>query len=119
MTTVSDVIADIVDLALYSDWCVVDKAYWDHQKAPTFGTYGEKVASILDSGGEVYIRDMVEHKSYRMDLNSILNGFNAWEKDGCDSCGVLEDGDIHPEQLDTITADMIMQYALFGELVYD
>ena len=64
---------------------------------------------IYDTNYSVYIRD-VEDDVYRLTKEMIEKGFlqNLQERP---EDGSLEDGD-------AITGDSIMQYAIFGELVY-
>lgn len=74
-------------------------------------TYEEVAAEILESGGTVIIRDTEgEEGPWGLTLDKLLNGFKL------NAVNHPEDADI--SEGDAETADRIMQYALFGDIVY-
>lgn len=72
--------------------------------------YEEVLAHILESGESIKVFDFEENKNYELTLEKLLNGFrlNAIYRPH-DSC--IEGGD-------AITADCILQYAIFGGIIY-
>ena len=57
---------------------------------------------------------------YMLDRDKFLAGFKLWLEKGGDSYGAIDysDGSVDCGQIDATCADEIVQYALFGELVF-
>lgn len=72
--------------------------------------YEDVLAEILESGRALKVWDREEDKYYPLDLAVLLKGFKLFVEDAC-SPDDLED-------LDGSCADIIMQFALFGEIIY-
>lgn len=79
---------------------------------------------VADWGHEQIARDGVlmlhdiedPDEVWELNLEKFLNGFKLWVEKG--GYGAVEDGEVDCCNIDAICADEIIQYALFGELVY-
>ena len=80
---------------------------------------------VADWGHEQIARDgmlkLYDYESdevYDLTLEKFLNGFRLWLEDGGDKYGAVENGRVDCCEIDGEAADSIIQYAIFGELVY-
>ena len=71
--------------------------------------YEDVLANILENGGELTITDREDDKEFTLDMAMLLKGYKLY---------VENDGDINSDTMDAIGADMILQYAVFGEQIY-
>lgn len=71
-------------------------------------------------GGVLVIHDIEDpSETWELDLEKFLNGFKLWFENGGDEYGAVQkDGTVDCCQIDAACADEIVQYALFGELVF-
>lgn len=71
-------------------------------------------------GGVLLIHDIEDpDETWELDLEKFLNGFKLWLENGGDEYGAVQkDGTVDCCQIDAACADEIVQYALFGELVF-
>lgn len=70
-------------------------------------------------GGALILHDAEGPDKWELNLEKFLNGIKLWIKNCCDRYGALQsDGTIDTGEIDSDMADMIVQYALFGEVVY-
>ncbi len=95
--------------------------YWCG-KAEVVGDYlGEYGHEQIARGGQLKLYDSEEDEVYDLDLEKLLNGIKLWAKDPV-GCNCLEQIDGHLEfdccNADAEVCDAIIQYALFGEVVY-
>ena len=68
--------------------------------------------------GMLKLHDYESDEIYDLTLEKFLNGFKLWLEDGGDIHGAVEDGKVDCCIIDGPAADSIIQYAIFGELVY-
>ena len=106
-------IDDIVCTALEGGinyWCrkaeVVDDDY-----------YGEYASEQVSRGGSLRLYDREEKKTYILTLEKLLNGIKLYLEDYYDSYCIV-DGKIETSMVDAPASDCMVQYAVFGELVY-
>ena len=71
--------------------------------------YEDILANILENGGELTITDREDDKEFTLDMAMLLKGYKLYVENG---------GDINSDTMDAIGADMILQYAVFGEQIY-
>lgn len=71
--------------------------------------YEDILANILENGGELTITDREDDKEFTMDMAMLLKGYKLYVENG---------GDMDSDTMDAIGADMILQYAIFGEQIY-
>lgn len=112
-------IDDIMVSALEGGIC-----YWA-RKAVVVGKYlGEYASDQISRGGEleIWLEEPYEEDKdcYVLDLDKFLAGFKLWLENGCGNCDVVDthDGSVDCGQIDATGADEIVQYALFGDVMY-
>ena len=94
--------------------------YWADQ-AETVGTLREEdkdlyISETISRGYTVEIHDAEEGEVYQLDLEKLLNGITYGVQNGfveINNGGTIDTGDI-----DAIAADVIIQAALFGDVIY-
>ena len=70
-------------------------------------------------GGVLILHDAESDDKWELDLEKFLTGVKLWLQNGGDRYGALQkDGTLDTGEIDGEMADMIVQYALFGEIVY-
>ncbi len=70
-------------------------------------------------GGVLMLHDIEDpDEVWELNLEKFLNGFKLWVEKGGDEYGAVEDGKVDCCNIDAACADEIVQYALFGELVF-
>ena len=80
-------------------------AYWGHGQ--------------IARGGALILHDIENpDEVWELNLEKFLNGFKLWIEKGGDEYGAVEDGKVDCCNIDAGCADEIIQYALFGEIVY-
>lgn len=93
-------------------WCseaevVEDKrcADWGHEQ--------------IARGGALILRDTESDDKWELTLEKFLNGVKLWLQNGDDRYGALQgDGTLDTGEIDGEMADMIVQYAIFGEVQF-
>lgn len=70
-------------------------------------------------GGSLILHDCESDDQWELNLEKLLKGFKMWVENGDDEYGaVRKDGSVDTGEIDAGMADMIVQYALFGEIVF-
>lgn len=90
--------------------------YWC-DKAEVVGRYlGEMASEQISRGGELRLHDCEEDEIYVLTLDKFLQGLSMY------ICRFYEiavnNGRVDPGEIDAEGADCIVQYALFGEVIY-
>ena len=95
--------------------------YWC-RKAEVVGAYlGEYASEQIARGGQLKLYDREEDKVYILDLEKLLNGIKLYAQNPVGyNCLDMIDGKLEIDccNADAIVCDAIIQYALFGEVVY-
>lgn len=95
--------------------------YWCGS-AEVDGEYlGEFASDQISRGGQLVLRDMEDGKKYTLTKEKFIEGVKMYLKDeGAAACLTISGNKarIDPGFVDGNAADSIIQYALFGELVY-
>ena len=93
--------------------------YWC-QEAEVAGDYlGEYASDQISRGGKLILHDAESNDKWELDLEKFLNGVKLWVQNGDDAYeAVQKDGTVDTCQIDAEMADLIVQYALFGEVVF-
>lgn len=103
-------IDDIMCTALeggVSFWC---------DEAKVVGKYlGGFASDQISRGGKLLL--FAEHTPHELTLDKFLDGMRKYISDG-EPVTVDADGNIDTCDIDAIMADMIVQYAVFGEVIY-
>lgn len=69
-------------------------------------------------GGVLVLHDAESEDTWELNLDKFLNGFKLWIEAGGDQYNAIEKGEVDCCNIDADCADEIVQYALFGELVF-
>ena len=70
-------------------------------------------------GGCLILHDAESDDKWELNLEKFINGVKLWIENGdAFECGAIDNGTIDCCQIDAIQADNIVQYAIFGELVF-
>lgn len=70
-------------------------------------------------GGALILHDAESNDEWTLDIEKFTKGFRLWLENGDDRYGaVRDDGTVDTGELDSEMADLIIQYALFGEPVF-
>lgn len=93
--------------------------YWCCE-AEVVGEYLNEWASHqISKGGKLLLHDAEEDDVYELTLEKFLSGIKKWYENGGDVYGaVKKNGTIDCSNIDAGDADSIVQYAIFGELVF-
>lgn len=93
--------------------------YWCRE-AEVVGDYlGEYASDQISRGGKLILHDAESNDKWELDLEKFLNGVKLWLQNGDDQYHALQkDGTIDCCEIDGEMADLIVQYALFGEVVF-
>lgn len=70
-------------------------------------------------GGALIIHDVESDDKWELNLEKFLNGFKLWVESGGDEYDAIQDdGTVDTGEIDADCADQIIQYALFGDLIF-
>ena len=104
-------IDDIMAVALDGGIC-----YWC-RKAEVVGEYlGEYASDQISRGGSLILYDAESSDKWELTLEKFLNGVKLYFEQGCHV--QVEDNAIEIGDIDAGDADCIVQFALFGEVVF-
>ena len=87
------------------------------KKAVVVGEHlGERASDQISRGGTLALHDAETTDVWMLNLENFLNGVKLYFEDGCHV--QVEDGCIDTCDIDANDADCIIQFALFGEVVF-
>lgn len=90
--------------------------YWCDDTEVVGAYLGEYASEQISRGGTLKLHDSEEDETYELTLEKFLSGLaKVVGERGLD---VLYEGKIDPSNIDAEDADAIIQYAIFGEVVY-
>jgi hypothetical protein len=98
--------------------CALDGGitYWCDD-AEVVGEYlGEFASDQISRGGKLILHDSEEDKSYDFGIDEFLKGIQLYFESG--GRIATEDGEIDIGDVDAEIADCIVQYGIFGEIVF-
>ena len=110
---------DIMVSALEGGIC-----YWCDRVTVEGQYLGKYASEQISRGGKLAVwldEPFEEDKTcYLLDLDKFLAGFKLWLENGCGNCDVVDasDGSVDCGEIDGTAADEIVQYALFGNVVF-
>ena len=100
-------------------WACLDNTSRAYEEAPPDEPVAITCANELWRGNDVCFYDVENDEKYVLTLTMLLNGFRLWYERGNDRYkAVGADGDVDWCQIDAPTADEIIQYAIFGQLIF-
>lgn len=105
-------IDDIMDTAMYG--C----AYWCERAEPVGGYLGKYANEQISRDGALVFFPQYETEPVELTKEKFREGLSKWLMWLSDTSFYIENGWINPAQIDAEDADTILQYALFGELLY-
>ena len=90
--------------------------YWCRE-AEVVGKYlGEYASDQISRGGSLILHDSESNDKWELTLEKFLNGVKLYFEDGCHV--QVEDNCIDTFDIDAGDADCIVQFALFGKVVF-
>jgi hypothetical protein len=90
--------------------------YWCRE-AEVVGEYlGEYASDQISRGGSLILHDAESSDKWELTRDKFLNGVKLYFEHGCEV--PVEDNAIDTCGIDACAADSIVQYALFGKLVF-
>lgn len=98
--------------------------YWCRRVVVQGDYLGEYASEQISRGGRlaVWLEEPFEdNKScYILDLDKFLSGFKMWLENGCGNHDVIygSEGSVDCGEIDSTAADEIVQYSLFGDVVF-
>ena len=76
----------------------------------------------ISRGGEIELYDAEKDEKHLLTLEKFKEGLQRFLRcenhNSCYNSGVIQDGELDCGSIDATCADMIIQYAIFGEIVY-
>lgn len=96
-------------------------SHWCRRVKPDGELMGIGIAEQISSGGELLLLDNIAKRELRLNLSKMLIGIKLWAKKSIGhSCLTQTDGIfvIDPLKVDSAISDAIIQYALFGDVLY-
>lgn len=70
-------------------------------------------------GGALILHDAESDDKWELSIENFIKGFRLWLENGDDRYGAVDDdGTVYAGEIDGEMADCIIQYALFGEVVF-
>lgn len=104
-------IDDIMAVALDGDIC-----YWC-RKAEVVGEYlGEYASDQISRGGALILHDAESAQTWELTLEKFLKGVKLYFEQGCHV--QVEDNAIDTCDIDANDADCIVQFSVFGEVMF-
>ena len=95
--------------------------YWC-RRAEVVGEYlGEWASEQISRGGALLIHIIDENEPKELDLAKFTKGVKLLVENGYDRYRAFKKSDVGPNdicQVDAVIADMIIQFALFGEIIF-
>jgi len=110
---IDDIMSGSLDGSATCSWC---------DSVRTNGEYlGEYASEQISRGGGLWFHDREDDVEYLLDCNKLLSGIEKWiEEPVGHNCLEFDNGRWKFDccNADEIVCDAIIQYALFGEIVY-
>lgn len=94
--------------------------YWCADVDVVGGEYlGTYASEQISRGGSLYLYDAENEETHTLTLIKFLNGIKLWAEFGGDPCNAIQgNGTLDTADIDAEIADMIIQYAIFGEVIF-
>ena len=93
-------------------------ALWFDEVDPCGDLLGEYASEQISRGGELWFHDREEDAWYKLTRKKFFEGFKRWVESGGDIYDAVTGGKVDTCNIDAICADAIIQYALFGDVIY-
>ena len=89
---------------------------WCNQIEVVGEQLGRCASEQISKGGSLILYDLESSDKWELTLKKFLDGVKLYFEDGCHV--QVNDGKIDPGDIDANDADCIIQFALFGEVVF-
>ena len=89
---------------------------WCNQIEVVGEQLGRCASEQISKGGSLILYDLESSDKWELTLKKFLDGVKLYFEDGCHVH--VNDGSIDPGDIDANDADCIIQFALFGEVVF-
>lgn len=86
--------------------------------AASFGIDYWAQRAVVDDENKLYTITDEDDQVYELRHVDIVRGVKMYIENGNKPYNIIFDGEIDTCQIDAVVADMIIQYACFGEIVY-
>lgn len=114
LTVTAQDIDDIMCTALeggITGWCCAANVVGDY--------LGEYAHEQISRGGKLELCDAESDDKWVLTRDMLLSGIKQWAEWGGDPClAIRGNGTLDTSEIDAEIADMIVQYAVFGEVVF-
>ena len=92
--------------------------YWC-RKVKVVGEYfGEYASEQISRGGSLVLYDAESSDKWELTRDKFLKGFQLWLENDTDTYYGVDEHELDTSVIDGTAADFIVQYALFGEVVF-
>lgn len=92
--------------------------YWC-RKAEVVGEYrGEYASEQISRGGKLVLYDAESSDTWTLTRDKLLEGVKLWLTNGMDIDHGVCEGKLDTSVIDSVQADCIIQYAIFGRVVF-
>lgn len=91
--------------------------YWCREAVVTSSYLGEYASEQISRGGALSFIPF-EGRKGTLDLERFKKGLHMYLKNHEESSRCICDGKVDPGQIDSVAADCIIQYAMFGDIIY-
>ena len=92
--------------------------HWCRAANPVGKRLGEYASEQIARGGSLMLYDIESSDKWELTLDKFLRGLTKAIEDGAPITINAEDGSVDMSDMDADCADTIVQYALFGEVVF-
>ena len=99
-------------------WAILDNSRPEFENWPEEMSCAEIATRILISGGKISLIEEENEEVHDLSLNDILTGIQTFVNEGCDRYGAFNPQEIDLGNFDAECADLVIQFAIFGEQVY-
>ena len=100
-------------------WACLDNSGEEFENAPDDEATAETAAKILVGGGKLTLMDKEDvHDSWELTLDKLLSGIKQFVEGGYDKYGAFQAGGLKWSGIDAVCCDVIIQLALFNEVVF-
>lgn len=107
---IDDIMCGALEGGVTSIWC---------SKVEVCGAYlGEYASEQISRGGELWFYETEDDAWHKLTLSKFFEGFKRWVEEGGDVYNAVSGGTVDTCNIDAMCADAIIQYALFGDVIY-
>lgn len=92
--------------------------YWCDNVKIVGVAFGKYASDQIARGGSLQLFDAESNKEYLLNRSKLIYGVKLWLESGACEDDVVIDGALNTSAIDAECADAIIQFALFGEIMY-